>query len=112
MSDEKSFQYAKAMLQLFRAIVKIYIYIYIYIYNNVNFGICIYLYIYNYASLKKLAILSFSDRYELLDKPNGQVILMVEDFIQQTSLPVYMPEEMQCILNANDLAADMIELVD
>ena len=37
---------------------------------------------------------------------------MVEEFIHQTSLPVYMPEDMQCILNANDLAANLIELKD
>ena len=59
---------------------------------------------------EKMAIFPFSDRYELLDKPSGQVSFTVEGFIQQTSLPVYVPEEMQCILKANDLAANIIKL--
>ena len=57
-----------------------------------------------------MATLPFSDRYELLDKPSGQIDFMVEEFTRQNSLPVYVPEEMQCVLDASDLTANITSL--
>ena len=35
---------------------------------------------------------------------------MVEEFIEQSSIPAYMPDEMKCIINADDLEANQIKI--
>ena len=35
---------------------------------------------------------------------------MVEEFIEQSSVPLYLPEEMQCIMNVEDLTSQCLRL--
>ena len=35
---------------------------------------------------------------------------MVEEFIEQSSVPLYLPEEMQCMINAEDLTSHFLRL--
>ena len=47
-------------------------------------------------------------RYKLLELPDGQPNFAVEEFLQQASLPIYLPNGMQPIVDADDLASKLI----
>ncbi len=44
-------------------------------------------------------------RYRLMNKPGGQVNFMVEEFIQQSDLPLYTPNDVIYVINADHLSA-------
>ena len=45
-----------------------------------------------------------------MDKANGQINLLVEEFIEQSSVTLYLPEELQCIIDAEDLTSQLLRL--
>ncbi len=44
-------------------------------------------------------------RYRLTNKPGGQVNFMVEEFIEQSDLPIYTPNDVIYVINADHLSA-------
>ena len=58
----------------------------------------------------RLIVNNIYHSYEILEKPAGQVNLMVEEFVSRCELPIYLPHEMECITDAHGLALSLLNI--